>query len=176
MKVFGAARTATELMLLAALLPLSSSSTVLSILREARLEDTLFGHTVVEMLSVQDLVQRQASLETLCFFFYIPNVGKINPERRDPKGGDTLVVVVVVVVVVGERRTKSLTPTQRTTAFKSTGGKVLAPLLALPTAVSELRQAGHHLKNEITAGEAALHFLGYTAALAAAVVCARRWR
>ena len=52
----GTDHSRAEQSLVAAAFSLSSSSTVLSTLHEARLEDTLFGHTVVELLSVQDLV------------------------------------------------------------------------------------------------------------------------
>jgi CPA2 family monovalent cation:H+ antiporter-2 len=52
----GTDHSRAEQTLVAAAFSLSSSSTVLSTLREARLEDNLFGHTIVELLSVQDLV------------------------------------------------------------------------------------------------------------------------
>ena len=55
-RVSGAAGASAEAALYSAAFSLSSSSTVLSSLRDARLEDTVFGHTVVELLSVQDLV------------------------------------------------------------------------------------------------------------------------
>lgn len=55
-RVVGVAGTAVEAAFYSAALSLSSSSTVLATLRDARLDDTLFGKTVVELLSVQDLV------------------------------------------------------------------------------------------------------------------------
>ncbi|KAJ1454544.1 hypothetical protein M885DRAFT_521829 [Pelagophyceae sp. CCMP2097] len=54
--VSNVATSNAEAMLVAAAFSLSSSSTVLSTMREANLDDTVFGHTVVELLSVQDLV------------------------------------------------------------------------------------------------------------------------
>ena len=52
----GGDQSSLEAGMVAAAFALSSSSTVLATLREARLEGTRFGHTIVEMLSVQDLV------------------------------------------------------------------------------------------------------------------------
>ena len=52
----GGDQSSAERSLVAAAFALSSSSTVLATLKEAKLEGTRFGHTIVEMLSVQDLV------------------------------------------------------------------------------------------------------------------------
>lgn len=52
----GVASGLAEAVLYSAAFSLSSSNTVLSTLREARLDDSVFGRTVVELLSVQDLV------------------------------------------------------------------------------------------------------------------------
>jgi len=52
----GGDHSSAEVSLVAAAFALSSSSTVLSTLQEARLEETLFGHTIIELLSVQDLI------------------------------------------------------------------------------------------------------------------------
>ncbi|KAJ8604826.1 hypothetical protein CTAYLR_001031 [Chrysophaeum taylorii] len=55
-RLVGVATRPAEAALYAAAYSLSSSSTVLATLRESRLDDSIFGRTLIELLGVQDLV------------------------------------------------------------------------------------------------------------------------
>lgn len=103
-RLVGVADGLTSAALYSAAFSLSSSNTVLSTLREARLDDSVFGRAVVELLSVQDLV--------LAPLFALPTAVSDFAYGSNKRGLDALdlawlaatYTVLVVAVVVAARR------------------------------------------------------------------------
>lgn len=103
-RLAGVAAGPAEAALYSAAFSLSSSNTVLSTLREARLDDSVFGRAVVELLSVQDLV--------LAPLFAMPTAiselayGSKQLARRplDLAWVITTYSVLIIVVVLAARR------------------------------------------------------------------------